>query len=217
MLPVKALLFPIPEKEHAQDILEEFRSNSAQILVGTQMIAKGLHFPNVTLVGVVLADLGLYAPDFRAGERTFQILSQVAGRSGRGSDKGKVLIQTYSPSNYAIRYAANQNYELFYQREIMYRKQQFSPPYSKLIKLLYSHHDMQKCVDAGERLVESLKVERDGVGDVTNDVFGPTPAYPPKLRGKYRWQVILKGDQPKRLINNLRIPKGWVIDVDPVN
>jgi len=203
-------------KEHER-ILEEFRSNSAQILVGTQMIAKGLHFPNVTLVGVVLADLGLYAPDFRAGERTFQILSQVAGRSGRGSDKGKVLIQTYSPSNYAIRYAANQNYELFYQREIMYRKQQFSPPYSKLIKLLYSHHDMQKCVDAGERLVESLKFERDGVGDVTNDIFGPTPAYPPKLRGKYRWQVILRGNQPKRLINNLRIPKGWVIDVDPVN
>ena len=203
-------------KEHER-ILEEFRSNSAQILVGTQMIAKGLHFPNVTLVGVVLADLGLYTPDFRAGERTFQILSQVAGRSGRGSEKGNVLIQTYSPSNYAIQCAAAQNYELFYKKEMAYRKQQASPPYSKLIKFLYSHQDMQRCVDAGERLVKLLRYELDGIGDVTNEVFGPSPAYPPKIRGKYRWQVVLKGDQPKRIINNLRIPTGWVIDVDPAN
>ena len=203
-------------KEHER-ILEEFRSNSAQILVGTQMIAKGLHFPNVTLVGVVLADLGLYTPDFRAGERTFQILSQVAGRSGRGSNKGNVLIQTYNPSNYAIQCAATQNYEVFYKKEMVYRKQQSSPPYSKLIKFLYSHQDMQKGLDAGERLVKLLKYEKDGIGDVTNEVFGPSPAYPPKIRGKYRWQVVLKGNQPKRIINNLRIPTGWVIDVDPAN
>ena len=203
-------------KQH-ESILEEFRSNSAQILVGTQMVAKGLHFPNVTLVGVVLADLGLYTPDFRAGERTFQVLSQVAGRSGRGSDKGNVLIQTYNPSNYAIQCAAAQNYDLFYQKEMAHRKLQSSPPYSKFIKFLYSHQDMQRCIDAGERLVNLLKHQQDSIGDITNDVFGPSPAYPPKIRGKYRWQVVLKGNQPKRIINNLRLPKGWVIDVDPVN
>ncbi len=203
-------------KEHER-ILEQFRSNSAQVLVGTQMIAKGLHFPNVTLVGVVLADLGLYAPDFRAGERTFQILSQVAGRSGRGNIKGKVLIQTYNPSNYAIQCAANQNYELFYEKEIAYRKQQSSPPYSKLIKFSYSNPDMQKCIDAGEKLVSLLRSERESSGDVTNEVFGPTPGYPPRLRGRYRWQIILKGNEPKRLISNIRIPTGWIVDVDPVN
>ena len=203
-------------KEHER-ILEEFRSNSAQVLVGTQMIAKGLHFPNVTLVGVVLADLGLYAPDFRAGERTFQILSQVSGRSGRGSVKGKVLIQTYSPSNYAINDAAKQDYELFYEKEIRYRKQQSAPPYSRLIKLLYSNTDMNKCINAGKKLAELLRFERYAVGDVTNEVFGPTPAYPSRLRGKYRWQVVLRGNEPKRLLNNLRIPNGWIVDVDPVN
>ena len=98
-----------------------------------------------------------------------------------------------------------------------HRKLQSSPPYSKFIKFLYSHQDMQRCIDAGERLVNLLKHQQDSIGDITNDVFGPSPAYPPKIRGKYRWQVVLKGNQPKRIINNLRLPKGWVIDVDPVN
>ncbi|MCH7801397.1 MAG: primosomal protein N', partial [Chloroflexi bacterium] len=122
-----------------RELLEKFRTGQGQALVGTQMIAKGLHFPSVTLVGVVLADVGLSIPDYRAGERGFQLLCQVAGRAGRGEQPGRVIIQTYQPDNYAIRAAAAQDYERFFTQEIAFRREHGNPPFNRLIRLQYAH------------------------------------------------------------------------------
>ncbi|GAI46382.1 unnamed protein product, partial [marine sediment metagenome] len=119
-----------------QEILSKFRAHEADILIGTQMIAKGLDLPLVTLVGVVSADTSLNLPDFRAGERTFQLLSQVAGRAGRGILGGRVIIQTYSPEHYAIQAAAKHDYASFYDKEIAYRRQLHNPPFTRLVCLV---------------------------------------------------------------------------------
>ena len=144
-----------------EELLSKFRSGEADVIVGTQMIAKGLHLPGVTLVGVVLADVGLGIPDYRSGERTFQLLCQVAGRSGREQDSGRVVFQTYQPDNYAIRAAAAQDYELFYIAEMRYRREQRNPPFSRLIRLVHGHtnaaiaetraREFARCVKAGTR------------------------------------------------------------------
>ena len=119
-----------------ENILSDFRGNAIDILVGTQMIAKGHDIPNVTLVGVVLADIGLSIPDFRAAERTFQLLTQAAGRAGRGDTPGRVVIQTLNPDHYAIRFAAAQDYEGFYQKEIEFRKWLRYPPFSAFANVI---------------------------------------------------------------------------------
>ena len=122
-------------------LLEEFTSGGASVLIGTQMVAKGLDIPSVDLVGAVLADIGLHMPDFRAAERTFQLLTQVAGRAGRGDQPGHVVVQTYLPEHYAVQAAADQNYERFYAEEMEYRRAQSNPPVSKLARLLYRNSD----------------------------------------------------------------------------
>ena len=200
-----------------EELLERFRSGRERVLVGTQMIAKGLHFPSVTLVGVVSADVGLAVPDYRAGERVFQLLCQVAGRAGRGAAAGRVIVQTYQPDNYAIRAAASQDYEAFYREEIEYRREQAGPPFSRLIRLLYTHTNRASCERAARRLGASLRgrQEESGMSDI--DVLGPTPAYPSRLRGHYRWHVVLRGPDPRSLLNEVTVPQGWTIDVDPVS
>ena len=199
-----------------EKLLEQFRSREARVLVGTQMIAKGLHFPSVTLVGVVSADVGLSVPDFRAGERAFQLLSQVAGRSGRGTSEGRVIVQTFQPENYAIKHAAAQDYRHFYDQEIAYRGEQGNPPFSHLIRLLYAHTNSALCEREAKRLSGLLREERDSWGLSDIEILGPTPAHPARLRGHYRWQLVLRGPDPRILLDKATVPQGWVIDVDPV-
>ena len=199
-----------------EDILTRFRSGEAQVLVGTQMIAKGLHFPSVSLVGVVSADVGLSIPDYRAGERAFQLLLQVAGRAGRGSREGKVVIQTFQPENYAIQAAASQDYQAFYLREMAYRRQQGNPPYSRLIRLLFAHTNQARCEADALKLASQLR-QTQAEWDITDtEILGPMPAFPTRLRGRFRWHIILRGANPRALLDKLDVPKGWAIDIDPV-
>ncbi len=199
-----------------QEILGKFRAHEADILIGTQMIAKGLDLPQVTLVGVVSADTGLSLPDFRAGERTFQLLCQVAGRAGRGSLGGRVIIQTYSPEHYAIKAAAKYDYAAFYNKEIDYRRQLHNPPFSRLACLTYSHTNDAVCQQEAERMKRRLTQEIDSRGIADLSLIGPAPAFIHRLRGRFRWQLILRGTEPSALLSELTIPQGWVVDIDPV-
>ena len=199
-----------------QDLLTRFESGEADVLVGTQMIAKGLHIPSVTLVGVVLADSGLGAPDFRSGERAFQVLSQISGRAGRGVFPGSVIIQTFQPHHYAVLAAARQNYRDFYNEEIEYRRQQGNPPFNRLILLLYAHTNLAVCQREAVKLFRTLTTEREALGLSDVDILGPAPAFPARVRGRYRWHIILRGQRPEFLLGRVSIPQGWIIDVDPV-
>ena len=163
-----------------------------------------------------MADLGLNAPDYQAGERTFQILCQVAGRAGRGWSDGDVVVQTYQPDNYAIKAAASQNYDFFYPQEIAFRREQNNPPFSRLIRLLYSNINRAAAESEAARWSELINLERDAWGFSNVEMMGPTPAHPQRLRGRYRWQIILRGANPRVLLDKLTIPNGWTVDVDPV-
>ena len=199
-----------------EEIMMRFRSGEAQVLVGTQMIAKGLHFPSVSLVGVVSADVGLTIPDYRAGERAFQLLHQVAGRAGRGSSDGKVIIQTFQPENYAIQSAAAQDYQAFYLREMAYRRQGRNPPYGRLIRMLYSHTSQAKCESEAMKIAAQLR-QQQAEWDINEiEVLGPTPAFPTRLRGRYRWHIILRGTDPRQLLDRIDVPRNWSVDIDPV-
>jgi primosomal protein N' (replication factor Y) len=197
--------------------MEGFLRGDAQVLVGTQMIAKGLHFPNVTLVGVLCADIGLFLPDFRAGERVFQLLCQVAGRTGRGPLGGRVIVQTYSPHHYAVAAASAQDYTSFYREETAYRQEQRLPPFGRLIHLVYLHTNEAQCRREAVRLGGALKRQQDIWGLTTVDILGPAPAYPPRLRGRYRWHIVLRGQDPRSLLEKVPIPAGWAVDIDPLS
>ena len=199
-----------------QDLLDRFASGDADVLVGTQMIAKGLHVPSVTLVGVVLADIGLHVPDYRAGERAFQVLCQVAGRAGRGADPGRVIVQSYVPDHYAIEAARRQDYDAFYQREMGFRKAQRYPPQGRLIRLVFGHTDQATSRKEALRLAATLKHLARQWGISRLDVIGPAPAYPPRLRGVWRWNLLLRGADPRMLLDKASLPPRWVVDVDPI-
>ncbi|NLZ92796.1 MAG: primosomal protein N' [Firmicutes bacterium] len=175
------------KKGQHQKILNRFKRQEADVMVGTQMIAKGLDFPNVTLVGVITADTALNLPDLRAGERTFQLLTQVAGRAGRGSLAGKVVVQTYTPEHYAIMTAKNHDFEAFYAQESKLRSELGYPPFSFLIRLLVSGDNERQVVNACSYLVSVLA---DSV-----DVLGPSPCPIEKVRGRYRWQILVRGEK----------------------
>ncbi len=210
-----------------EDILKTFRSGCSQILVGTQLIAKGHHLPGVTLVGVISADTGLGIPDFRAGERAFQVLCQVAGRAGRGEYPGRVIIQTYQPDHYAIIAAAKQDYLSFYEAESSYRRMYAYPPYSRLIRLVYQHTNKVTAEHEAHNLSETILNQKSRWGISDTDVIGPTPTFPSRLRGSYRWQIILRGPNPRSLLDKVyfavnnagkgKMPRGWFIDIDPVS
>jgi len=202
---------------HSHDeILGKFRRHQADILIGTQMVAKGLDLPLVTLVGVVSADTALNLPDFRAGERTFQLLSQVAGRAGRGVKGGKVIIQTYTPEHYAIQAAAKHDYAAFYNKEVEYRLELRNPPFTHLACLTYSHTNDLLCQREAERMKRSLsqKIDAEGVADI--EIIGPAPAFIHRRRGRFRWQLILRGWELSEFLSPVPLPQGWVVDVDPV-
>ena len=199
-----------------QEILDKFRSGEANVLIGTQMVAKGLDFPNVTLAGVISADTGLNIPDFRAGERTFQLLCQVAGRAGRGLLAGRVIIQTYCPEHYAIQAAAKHDFHAFYAKEIEYRRQFGYPPFSNLVRLVFSHTNAVSCQEEAERVSQLIKTEIDRRGIPDLRLIGPSPAFISRLRGRYHWQIVLCGSEPADILSALSLPHGWVVDVDPV-
>ena len=206
-----------PSTEAHQRILGEYLKGDAQVLVGTQMIAKGLHLPNVTLVGVVLADVGMNLPDYRAGERTFQLLCQVAGRAGRGDAPGRVIIQTYSPEHYAVEAAAAQDYLEMYRREIDNRRELRQPPFCDLVNMVYTHTNPEQCQKEAERLKRALLRRIDAAGVTDIDVLGPAPAYRERVRGQFRWHLVLRGRELHSLIEGTALPEGWTLDVDPIS
>ncbi len=202
-------------KNAHERILNSFLAHEADVLIGTQMIAKGLDLPLVTLVGILSADTVLHLPDIRAGERTFQLLSQVAGRAGRGSSPGRVVVQTYNPQHYAVACGAKHDYAGFYRQEINYRRQLKNPPFSRLVSLVYTHSNAEACRRGAEKVHQQLAERRDSTGaDV--DLLGPSPMFFGRLRGRFRWQIILRGSAPARLLGDLSLPQGWVVDVDPI-
>ncbi len=205
----------VTRRDTHDKLLERFRRHQADILVGTQMIAKGLEFPRVTLAGVVSADTGLNFPGFRAGERVFQLLCQVAGRAGRGMEEGRVIIQTYTPENYAIRAAAEYDYAGFYEQEIKYRRQCDYPPFSRFVRLIYAHASSEKCSMEAERIGQLIveEIARSGMGDIK--MIGPVPAFVSRVRDKFFWQIILRGQNPVTFISRLELHQGWFVDVDP--
>jgi primosomal protein N' (replication factor Y) (superfamily II helicase) len=194
-------------------ILSQFTHHGADILIGTQMLAKGLDLPLVTLVGVVLAEVGLNLPDYRAAERTFQVLTQVAGRAGRSPLGGRVVLQTYVPDHYAIQTAAHHDYETFYAQEMDYRRQLRYPPFSQLVKLEYRHHDPRAAEEAALTLAGHLQAWILDEGWAV-DLIGPVPCFFTRMYGRYRWQIILRGRDPAELLRD-RQPPDWVIEVDP--
>lgn len=184
-------------------LIRSFMDGHNDILIGTQMIAKGLDLPKVTLVGVINADTTLHMPDFRAAERTFQLLTQVAGRAGRGSLAGEVLIQTYTPEHYSIKAAAAHDYAGFYKSELPVRRALGYPPFSHLARLLITHSDEDILIKGAlqaKDVMEHIVAEHQ----VPVDVLGPAPAPLSKIKGQYRWQLVLKGRRRNTLKDMLK-------------
>jgi primosomal protein N' (replication factor Y) len=204
-------------KDAHEQILTRFINHQADVLIGTQMIAKGLDLPLVTLVGVVSADTALRLPDFRASERTFQLLTQVAGRAGRSILGGKVIIQTYAPQHFCIQAASRHDYEGFYAQELEFRRQQGYPPFSRLVKLLFVNKSARRCEEEADKMRRILQRRMAATGLQRTDVIGPAPCFVARLRGKYRWQLVLRGPEPAALLKDLPMPLGWRVDVDPVS
>jgi primosomal protein N' (replication factor Y) (superfamily II helicase) len=205
--------------------LSLFKNGDVQILLGTQMIAKGLDFPNVTLVGVINADTALHLPDFRSAERTFHLVTQVAGRTGRGEKGGRVLVQTFSPEHPAIQAAVRHDYKAFADGELPIRQMFSYPPYAAMARFVVrgpgERSTEQFAQTLGLRLVEALDAE-----DANARVLGPAAAPFAKLRGKYRFQIQLQAPDPDRLragirraITELKTPDDiqWIVDIDPVD
>lgn len=184
-------------------ILNTFKRGEADILIGTQMIAKGLDLPKVTLVGVVNADTTLFMPDFRASERTFQLLTQVAGRTGRGDLPGEVLVQTYCPEHYSITAAARHDSEGFYRVELPIRKSLGYPPFSYLARLLFTH-EVEEELSKGAALAKEILDKTLSGHDNFIEVLGPAPAPLSKIKGRFRWQVVLKGPRRNELRDIIR-------------
>jgi primosomal protein N' (replication factor Y) len=203
-------------KSSHEDIFNAFVSHETDILIGTQMVAKGLDIPGVTVVGVINADIGLNLPHFLAAERTFQVLSQVAGRAGRGPGGGQVIFQTLNPDHYAIQAASKHDYRLFYDKEITFRRNLGYPPFLRLASLIYSHTNDARCQKEAERLKKQLEMESQSKGIGGLSFIGPAPAFIHRLRGRYRWQIIVRGLDPSSFLSQLELPRGWTVDIDPV-
>jgi primosomal protein N' (replication factor Y) len=209
-----------------QRVLEDFRQGKIDLLVGTQMIAKGHDFPGVTLVGVVSADIGLGLPDFRSAERTFQLLTQAAGRAGRGETPGRVLVQTFFPDHYAIRLAAEQNYEAFFHKEMRFRRMMHYPPVTALANVMARGSDLEKAALVAKKVGDFLiPLEQRAEG---LKILGPTPAPLAKVEGSFRIQFLIKCTSRARLNSILRQladhceqhgipPRSVMIDMDPTN
>jgi primosomal protein N' (replication factor Y) (superfamily II helicase) len=208
-----------------QRALAAFRSGEVQILLGTQMIAKGLDFPNVTLVGVINADTALHLPDFRAAERTFQLVTQVAGRTGRGPKGGRVLVQTFNPDHPAIRAAARHDYVAFAATELPLREMLHYPPFATMIRLVIRGPVEAVAAEFALRMAERVKAALASQQTEAR-VLGPAPAPFARLRGKYRFQIQVQGPDDDKLRAAVRqattgVPTPeevqWIVDVDPLD
>lgn len=210
-------------------ILKGLSEKSIDVLVGTQMVAKGHDYPDITLVGIICADLSLAFPDFRSGERTFQILAQVAGRAGRGTAKGRVILQTYNPEHFSILSARDQDFKSFYEKEIRCRKELNYPPFSRMIMIRLSGRDKKRtreCAKAIGECCNALRAENKPFKKSV-DVLGPIEASVTRIAGRFRWQILLKGDDSKQLhrfVRKIIFEKaqkicgrdvGMIVDVDP--
>jgi primosomal protein N' (replication factor Y) len=212
-------------------ILNDLRKGSIDILIGTQMVAKGHHYPNITLVGILCADLSLNFPDYRSGERTFQLLAQVAGRAGRGERPGRVILQTFNPEHFCITTARDQDLGAYFDQEIGFRKSALYPPFCRLIQVTIAGKDKARTArsarQAGEicrQIIRGYPWPREAV-----EIFGPVTAALSRINDRYRWHLLLKGRQVTYLHQVAKdfqqrafqeIPaKGvrLIIDVDPVN
>jgi len=215
-------------KQGHDRILTQFGSGKYKILLGTQMVAKGLDFPNVTLVGVISADTELLFPDFRAGERTFQLLTQVAGRAGRKDKQGQVIIQTYAPDHYSLYHAQTHDYAGFFKAEIMDRKGLSYPPFTRIVNMLFRGPDEAAVRKTAENFYQSMDKSS------CFKVLGPAPAMLAKIQGNFRWQILFMsmksrdagGSHMKKAIHDamreFRIKHRatkvtMTIDVDPVS
>jgi primosomal protein N' (replication factor Y) len=192
-------------------ILTHFANHKADILIGTQMLAKGLDLPMVTLVGIVLADVGLYLPDPFAGERVFQVLTQVAGRAGRSERGGKVILQTFDPNHQVIQYAAKHDVNGFYEYELAQRRRLGYPPFSRLVRLEFRDEDQASAEKEALRVGEQLSVI-----STKSSVIGPVPCFFAKVGGSYRWQIVLRGADPRELLSGVKLD-GWRVEVDPIS
>ena len=201
----------------AGEAVARLASGETQVLIGTQMVAKGLDIPNVTLVGVVMADIGLYLPDFRAGERAFSLLCQVAGRAGRGGAPGRVVVQTYNPEHYAISAGANQDYLEMYDTEIESRRRLGYPPFNQLAHIVYQNSDGEACQRQAEAIVEELKRRTVAQGRTDIEVSGPAPGLPPRLRGRHRWRLLIRGRNLAEFLDDVDFPTGCIVDIDPAH
>lgn len=197
------------------EIFEAFASGAADVLVGTQLVAKGFDVERVTTVGVVDADLPLHFPDYRSAEGAFSLVCQVAGRAGRGARPARVVVQTSNPEHYALRRAAEGDYEGFYADEIAGRRMFGFPPFRELAVMTFSHTNPEKALETVKEGMEALTSKLVGRGITDVVVQGPSPAFIPKLRDEYRWQITIKGPDLDRL--RLLVPdgRGWSADVDP--
>jgi primosomal protein N' (replication factor Y) len=198
-------------------MLDRFLAREADVLVGTQMIAKGLDLPFVSLVGVVAADTGLYLPDFRAGERAFQLMTQVAGRAGRRSAGARVVVQTYTPDHYALRAAQEHDYAAFYQQEIAFRRQTGYPPFGRLVRFVYAGGSDERTRQEAEDFAADIRARALAVGLDDWSLIGPAPAFFQRIRNRFRWHIIVRAADPQPLLRALYVPRGWVADVDPVH
>jgi primosomal protein N' (replication factor Y) len=205
------------QKGSHERIVAALEAGEIDILVGTQMLAKGLDLPAMTVVGVVDADVGLSLPEYHAHERSFQLLSQVAGRAGRRDLPGWVFIQTYEPQAAPIVAAASHDYRAFFAEEIAHRRRAGYPPFNRLAKLTFRHPNAEHGLAEASRVAAELRVLRDAAGRSEPDILGPTPAYIARVRGEYRWQIVLRGRNPGTLIANVRLRTGWAVDIDPAS
>ena len=193
-------------------ILTHFANHKADVLIGTQMLSKGLDLPLVTLVGIVLADVGLNLPDPFSAERVFQTLTQVAGRAGRSELGGKVILQTFDPDSQVIQSAAKHDVNGFYEYELEQRKRLGYPPFTRLVRLEYRSTDQVSAENEALRLAKKLS----RVSEKQLALIGPVPSYFAKVGGYYRWQIILRGGNPGEIIRDMKLD-GWRIEVDPVS
>jgi primosomal protein N' (replication factor Y) len=199
------------QKDAHEMILTHFANHKADVLIGTQMLAKGLDLPMVTLVGIVLADVGLHLPDPFAGERVFQVLTQVAGRAGRSERGGKVVLQTFDPENQIIQSAARHDVNGFYEYELEQRKRLGFPPFTRLVRLEFRDQDQESAEKEAIRVAEKLSTLNRQLS-----IIGPVPCFFAKVAGYYRWQIVVRGLNPQELLQGVKLD-GWRVEVDPVS
>lgn len=203
----------VKKSERLDQHLERIQAGSADIIVGTQMISKGLDLPKLSVVGIINADSSLMIPDYTAAEHTYQLISQVAGRVGRGHRAGTVIIQTYAPENATLLAAAHRQWDAFYAAELQERKQYNFPPFTYLLKLSVLRATSKNAEKAAEALAQTLRQTYSYAS-----VEGPAPAFHPRENGKYRWQLLIKAPHRKTLTDIIaNLPSGWTYDIDPSN